>query len=67
MSDAKAIAVQSPELSIKNRSAFEAMRTACAADPGRYHGDIAKRQIAWLLKDEGENGAWAYFDDAEGR
>ena len=43
------------------------MREACAADPGAFHGDLAKRQICWFLADQRPNGAWAYFDNDEGR
>jgi len=51
---------------ISDRSSFDAMRQACAADPGAFHGAIAKRQIGWFLPDQGDHGAWAYFDDAAG-
>ena len=54
------------EPAIQDRSSFDAMRDACAADPGAFHGSLAKRQICWFLADEGENGAWAYYDDCEG-
>ena len=39
------------------------MRADCAADPGAYHGAIAKRQICWFLADQGANGAWAFYDE----
>jgi acrylyl-CoA reductase (NADPH)/3-hydroxypropionyl-CoA dehydratase/3-hydroxypropionyl-CoA synthetase len=39
------------------------MRAACRHDPGGFHGAIAKRQICWLLENQGEAGAWAYFDE----
>ena len=52
---------------IRDRFTFDTMRDACAKDPGAYHGAIAKRHICWFLADQGLYGAWAYFDEGEGR
>lgn len=41
------------------------MREACLDDPGRFHGDMAKRNLCWLLPDQGEAGVWAYLDAAK--
>ena len=41
------------------------MREACREDPGAFHGVIAKRRICWLIEDQGEHGAWAYYDEGE--
>ncbi|MGJ3230795.1 MAG: AMP-binding protein [Oceanicaulis sp.] len=38
------------------------MREACLADPGRFHGDLAKRHLCWFLPEVGESGAWAFQD-----
>ncbi len=39
----------------------------CRDAPGRFHGDLAKRVLCWLLTDQGENGVWAFLDDNDGR
>ena len=38
------------------------MREACLSDPGAFHGDMAKRNLCWLLPDQGSSGVWAFFD-----
>ncbi len=38
------------------------MRDACVRDPGAFHGDLAKQTICWLLRDQGPNGIWAFWD-----
>lgn len=38
------------------------MREACISDPGAFHGAMAKRNLCWLLPDQGSNGVWAFFD-----
>ncbi len=48
--------------SITDRASWQAMRDACVADPGAFHGDLAKRHICWFLPDQGEAGIWAFFD-----
>ncbi|MEL6487631.1 MAG: AMP-binding protein, partial [Pseudomonadota bacterium] len=51
---------------IVDRAAFDAGRSACAQDPGAYHGAIAKRRICWFLPDLAEAGVWAFLDDETG-
>ena len=48
---------------IPDRAAFAHMRASCIADPGAFHGAIAKRRLCWLVERIGEVGAWVYFDD----
>ncbi|MEM8852597.1 MAG: AMP-binding protein [Pseudomonadota bacterium] len=43
------------------------MRQDCLDDPGAFHGALAKRNICWFLKGHGDHGAWAFWDEAEGR
>jgi len=50
---------------IVDADAWRAMREACLDDPGRFHGDLAKRNLCWLLPGQGEAGVWAYFDAAK--
>jgi len=50
-------------LRIADRSAFARLKQECADDPGAFHGAIAKRQVCWLIE---EQGAWAFFDEAQG-
>ncbi|MBC7840822.1 MAG: AMP-binding protein [Gemmatimonadaceae bacterium] len=40
------------------------MRAECLADPGRFHGEIAKRELHWFHPAVGANGAWITWDDA---
>ena len=40
---------------IKNRKEWDALREAAAQNPGKFHGDIAKREIYWF---EATLGAW---------
>jgi len=47
---------------IVDKAAWQAMREACLADPGRFHGDLAKRHICWFLPDQGQSGVWAFVD-----
>lgn len=49
---------------LTTRSAWETARTACVADPGRYHGDIARRGIHWFEPSISTHGAWLSWDDA---
>ncbi|MEO1103688.1 MAG: AMP-binding protein [Pseudomonadota bacterium] len=52
---------------IVDGGAWRRMRQACLDDPGAFHGDLARRSISWYLRQEGDNGVWAHFDDASGR
>lgn len=51
---------------VHDRAAWQSMRDACAADPGAFHGAIAKRTIHWFLPDQGAAGAWAIWDEDAG-
>ena len=54
-----------PEVNpIRTRADWEAARAACAADPGRYHGVIARREIHWYDPRRGPAGAWITWNDA---
>jgi acrylyl-CoA reductase (NADPH)/3-hydroxypropionyl-CoA dehydratase/3-hydroxypropionyl-CoA synthetase len=48
---------------ITSRAAWQAARDACHADPGRFHGDIASREIHWFEPAAGPRGAWIRLDD----
>lgn len=48
---------------IRDRATWEAMRQQAAADPGRFHGEIAKREIHWY---DPHLRAWIVWDDAAG-
>ena len=50
-------------MQIPDRAAFAHMRASCIADPGAFHGAIAKRRLCWFVARIGEAGAWVYFDD----
>jgi len=39
------------------------MQSDCRADPGAFHGAIARRRICWFVRDAGANGAWAFYDE----
>jgi acrylyl-CoA reductase (NADPH)/3-hydroxypropionyl-CoA dehydratase/3-hydroxypropionyl-CoA synthetase len=43
---------------VRSRADFEAMRAACLADPGAFHGAIALAELHWLFPDVGPNGTW---------
>lgn len=49
---------------VTDRSAWERDREACQRDPGRYHGDIARRELHWFDPTLGDSGAWIRFDAA---
>ena len=49
---------------IRSRTDWERMRAECLADPGRFHGEIAKRELHWFHATTGPNGAWITWDDA---
>ncbi len=49
---------------IRTRTDWERMRAECLADPGHFHGEIAKRELHWFHADTGPSGAWITWDDA---
>ncbi len=51
---------------VRTRADWDAMRAAVLADPGAFHGRIAKRNLHWLV-DLGSTSAWLSFDEACGR
>lgn len=44
---------------LTDSASWTAMRNACIADPGGFHGDQARSSICWYLPDL---QAWGYFD-----
>lgn len=46
---------------------WRAARAACIADPGGFHGAIAKSIIHWFVRDIGEAGAWIAWDETAKR
>ena len=52
---------------IGSRADWERMRAECLADPGRFHGEIAKRELHWFHPETGPHGAWISWDDATQR
>jgi acrylyl-CoA reductase (NADPH)/3-hydroxypropionyl-CoA dehydratase/3-hydroxypropionyl-CoA synthetase len=52
-------ATQNP---VRTHEDWERMRAACMADPGTFHGDIARRTLHWFFPDVGAAGAWLSFD-----
>jgi len=48
---------------IVDRAAWTRQRAAAAEDPGRFHGDIAKRAIHWY---DGARAAWITLDEPTG-
>ena len=58
---------------IRNRADWQKARDAALADPGKFHGDIAKREIFWLSQDEstwlklGADGKWIALDRKTGK
>lgn len=51
-------------LEVSSREELVRMREECRQDPGAFHGEIAKRQLCWLLP---EQSAWAFFDQDLGQ
>ena len=49
---------------IRTRTDWDRMRAECIADPGRFHGEIAKRELHWFHPSIGANGAWITWDDS---
>ena len=50
---------------IRTRADWERMRAECLADPGRFHGEIAKRELHWFHAATGPAGAWITWDDPQ--
>jgi len=48
---------------VRTRRDWEAQRAAAIADPGAFHGAIAKRQLHWFVASAGAAGAWLSFDE----
>ncbi|MFO0027620.1 MAG: hypothetical protein ACK558_02015, partial [Pseudomonadota bacterium] len=51
---------------LRSRADWEAMRAAVLADPGAFHGTIARRNLHWFVPGVGAVGAWLSFDDRSG-
>ena len=49
---------------IRTRADWQRMRAECLADPGTFHGSIAKRELHWFHEATGADGAWITWDDA---
>lgn len=47
---------------LRTKSDFESMRAACEKDLGKFHGEIAKREIHWF---DPKLNAWITYSDAE--
>ena len=43
------------------------MRTACVADPGAFHGEIAKSELHWLVERDGGGRAWLSWNEDAAR
>jgi len=63
--------VPSPQVNpVRNRADWDAMRAAVLADPGAFHGNIAARNLHWLMDNDGRavwasraaDGAWQGWD-----
>ena len=48
---------------VRTRRDWEAQRAAAMADPGAFHGAIAKREIHWFVASAGASGAWLTYDE----
>ncbi len=57
---------------IRTRADWQRLRDASVADPGRFHGDMASREIHWFDAERrrwlsvGEDGRWRGFDARTG-
>ena len=51
---------------VRCRADWERMRAAALADPGAFHGDIAKREIHWFVAAVGPHGAWLIHEETRG-
>ena len=50
---------------VRTRADWDAMRAAAVADPGAFHGAIAKATLHWLVPVE-HGTAWLSFDEEKG-
>ena len=48
---------------IRTRADWARMRAQCLADPGQFHGEIARRELHWFHPTTGSHGAWLTWDD----
>ena len=49
---------------LRTRQDWQRMRDAATADPGAFHGAIARRQIHWFVASARSAGAWLAYDPA---
>ena len=64
---AGAVAPTAPERNdLRTRADWERARAACVADPGAFHGEIARREIHWYAREVGRHGAWIRWDEVSG-
>jgi acrylyl-CoA reductase (NADPH)/3-hydroxypropionyl-CoA dehydratase/3-hydroxypropionyl-CoA synthetase len=62
-----AVAPRPPQRNpLRSRADWDAMRAAVLADPGAFHGTIARRNLHWFVPGVGAVGAWLSFDDRSG-
>ena len=52
---------------LRSRRDWDTQRAAALADPGAFHGAIARREIHWFVAGAAPHGAWLSFDEARGR
>jgi acrylyl-CoA reductase (NADPH) / 3-hydroxypropionyl-CoA dehydratase / 3-hydroxypropionyl-CoA synthetase len=64
MNDRTAPVPQAQTNPIKSRADWERQRAAALADPGAFHGAIARRQIHWYVASK---NAWLTYDDKSKR
>ena len=43
---------------LTSRAAWQQAHDACRADPGRFHGDVARSELHWFEPSLGAHGAW---------
>jgi len=51
---------------IRSRAEWDAIRAKCLAEPGAFHGDVAKSMLHWLVPTQGTYGAWLTWEEATG-
>ncbi len=57
---AAAIAPRAATNPVRTRADWDAMRAAVLADPGKFHGDMARTTLHWFVPSV---GAWLNYDD----